>query len=445
MHGLRTSSVLILDDNAKDALRIQQSLALRGIGAILVLGGPEDQLPAEAIKGIRVAVLDIHLGRATGSAGEVVSTKGIVNQMIARDNGPYVAVVWTANEADFETFKSHLQEIECPPVKTVQLSKDEVQNENHSQQDIANKILDAIDGVLADSPPLEFSNLWEQLVRSAANDTVVALQLHETSRDDESAAMAFLATLLKGEAGGALGSDQAAVRALLAALNPVHFDKVEEGSAQMAGELAAAVAPVRQTARDGAVQLDDEKRAHLNTAMHFDGGAEGLGAGHVYGLRDLEGLNLGPALPDPTRVRKSVLDKRHFGDDDRLSAIVESDLPVLLLEVSATCDHRQGRIGVARLIAGVAIPANRVGRGSSDRIMVRRGDRLREVGPLNLPLEAPLPDRSAVIVWDALHPVSVSADKISEVQPIGRLREPVVADIRSWLSYHISRPGYARA
>ena len=443
MHGLRTSSVLILDDNAGDALQIQRSLALHGIGAILVLGGQDMQLPSEPITGVRVAVLDIHLGVAVGAEAEITHTRGVVNELIAPENGPYVAVVWTAKPQDFQDFETQLRDIGCPPVLTVKLDKSEVLQDDISDQDKARMILSAIGDAIASVPPLEFSNLWEQLISDAANDTVVALRLDATSQPANSRGMALLAALLTSEASRAAGNDQDATRALLAALNPVHFDKVEERSTRTAEALERAAGPIREVAQDGSVRLDPDERAQLNTAMIFDQQADGLSAGHIYTFEDIKSLQIGPALPDPAKVRESIVEKKHLQGKGDLPAIPEEDLPVVFLEVSATCDHRQGKIRAARLIAGVAITAERVDAAPSNSPVIRRGDRLREVEPLNLPARASLRGGRVILVWDALYPVSVSATSMSELQPIGRLREPVISDIRSRVAFHISRSGYA--
>ena len=129
MHGLRTTSVLILDDNDEDALRIQKSLSLRGIGAILIPGALGEQRPSEPITGIRVAVLDIDLGLLTAAAGQVRHTARLVDELIDPRNGPYVAVVWTSNPEYFDLFREELLANRCPPVLTVELDKTEVLNE----------------------------------------------------------------------------------------------------------------------------------------------------------------------------------------------------------------------------------------------------------------------------------------------------------------------------
>ena len=436
MHGLRTSSVLILDNSDADALRIQKSLSSRGIGAILVPGAPGEPRPPAPLTGIRVAVLDIYLGVSAGPEGEIRHTTRLVDALIDRDNGPYVAVVWTSNPADFEMFTERLRGIRCPPVLTVKLDKNEIDEEANEEMR-AEAILGAVSDALAEASPLEFSNLWEQVVRDAASDTVVSLQLATQSECGDSPSMAFLATLLKAEAtGAALESDSDALRSLMAALNPVHFDKVEQRSAGLTADLESAVAPIRLAASSGEPPLASAGRAKLNSALLFDPRATGFGGGRIYRFEDLAALELGPALPDAQAIQNSTVVDEHLAR--------ASDLRVFFVEISAACDHQQGQLGAARLIAGVAFAATRIKQGPREqRVHPRKAGYLRPIEPIDVTGVECLPDNQVVFVWNARYPLSVSVEALSGLDPIGRLRESLVTDIRAWLGYHATRPGYA--
>ena len=436
MHGLRTSSVLVLDDSDDDALKIQKSLALRGIGAVLVPGGPGERRPETSLVGIRVAVLDIHLGIQGDAPDQVRHTKNIVNQLIDRENGPFVAVVWTGNPEDFELFEKALQEIDCPPVRTVPLEKTAVLA--LTEDECAKAILDAIANAVMDAPPLEFANLWEQIVRDAANDTIVSLALAETPQGPDTKALAFLAALLKSEANkSSLDDDAGSMKALLAALNPVHFDKVEERSANMDSAAFAAVAAIRENASKGSSQLTAVEQAQLNASLLFDQHATGFGPGRLYGFDQIRALRIGSALPEEQAIRAETVDPNHVDH--------AGSLPIVFLEVSAACDHQQGKIRAARLLAGVAFSAStfREAGKNEDRVTARIAEYLRPLGPTWIPEIAGLPSSDVVIVWNAHYPVSVSASRLANRVPIGRFREPLLADIRAWLGYQAGRPGYA--
>ena len=436
MHGLRTSSVLVLDDTEDDAFRILKSLALRGVGAILVTGPVEGTLPSRPLKGIRLAVLDIHLGIGTDSPSRVRSTRDIVSRLIDGDNGPYVAVIWTSNPEDYVLFSDELKTIECPPLLTVMLEKVHVLD--LSPEACAEKILESIAEAISGVPPLEFANQWEQIVKDASTETIVSLQLGEPPQGESSKALDFLAALLKSEADAqAMQADASAMHALLTALNPVHFDKVGDRSARMDEEELSVVKPIREHAALDAVSLSLTDRCRLNSALLFDARTEGFGPGHLYGYHDIECIGIGPALPSEEEVIADTVAKEHL---DRAC-----DLPVVFLEVSAACDHQQGKIRTARLLAGVVFDASLFGKGvhRCRRVNAARADYLRRVGPAFIPRATEYSEPEVVIVWNAHYATSVSATSMSNCPTIGTFREPLVADIRAWLGYQAGRPGYA--
>ena len=436
MHGLRTSSVLVLDDTDDDALKVQKSLALLGIGAILIPGAPDEERPRCSLTGIRVAVLDIHLGFGTDSSGQVRYTRNIVDSLIDKENGPYVAVIWTSNPDDYDLFSEELKMINCPPVLTVKLEKNSVLDLD--PKSCAGKILESISKAISEVPPLEFGNQWEQIVRDAATETIVSLKLAEPPQDKRSKALDYLATLLRSEADEqAMQDDANAMHALLTALNPVHFDKMGDRSARMSGEELSVVEPIRRHATASTANLSLSDRAQLNSALLFDRRSEGFGPGHLYGFHDIECIGIGPALPSEEEVRADTVATNHL---ERAC-----DLPVVFLEVSASCDHQQGKIRTARLLAGVVFDASLFGKGTdrSQRISAGNGDYLHRVGPASIPRASDRSDAEVFIVWNAHYTISVSAASMSGRPTIGRFREPLVADIRAWLGYQAGRPGYA--
>ena len=427
MYGLGTGSVLILDDREKDARPIREALARSGIGAIHV---SDEMQPESPLKGIRVAMLDIHLqGLASDPEASIKATCDLIDRIIHEQNGPYVAVIWTGNPGDADRFKQELGAVRCPPVRMVTLEKSNVFKGGKADAEV---ILNEIERAIADSPALPVASLWEEIVREAANDTLVSLSL----ADDQ--AVNRLAALLRAEADlAALEEDAAGMRSLLAALNPVHFDMTEKRSASMDSE-ASAVMPIRKKAKAGKRDLPLAEQAQLNTALLFDPQPGGFGPGRLYRYGDIAGLGIGVALAAEDRIRRDTAED-------------EEVLPVFFLEVSAACDHQQGKIRAARLIAGVAFSAATFGTGDRGRqgrrgpYKVRDGAHLRTLQAVCVP---GFPDEGARIVWNARYPVAVSLDDaaaldgIKAIEPIGRFREPLLADVRAWLGYHAGRPGY---
>ncbi len=441
MQGLRTSSVLVLDDCDDDAQKIQEALAFRGIGAIMVPGGSDRVRTEDTIRGVRVAVLDINLGVGTDGPSRVRHTRGVVEPLIDARNGPYVAVVWTTNEEDFSLFEEQLREMRCPPIRTEMLAKDEVLD--LEAKDRAEKILEAVERAISGAPPLEFANRWEQIVRDAANDAVVDLEIARASQGAPSRSMALLAALLRSEATQVtLQDDTNSMRALLTALNPVHFDKVEELSMAIGSSEAAAVSPIRLAARNGTNGVSLKEQSRLNGSLLFDRRTENFGPGRLYLFDEISALGIGSALAKQTEIRCETVEPGHL---DRAG-----ELPVVFLEVSAACDHQQGKIRMARLIAGVVFDASKFQKivdgepvASGERIHARKAGYLRTLDPVMIPSVEKFPADAVRIVLNAHYPVAVSIEEFEDLKPLGRFREPVLADVRAWLGYQSGRPGYA--
>ena len=221
-------------------------------------------------------------------------------------------------------------------------------------------------------------------------------------------------------------------------MNPVHFDKVEERSARMTEDELAVVQPIRENATAGSSSLSEAALAELNAALLLDQRVSGFGPGRIYSYSAIENLQIGPALPNEQDIRARTVEPGHL---DRAAG-----LPVVFLEVSAPCDHQQGNVEAARLIAGVGFAASRIGSGEKAmRVHPRTSGYLRQIKPLSIAHLDGLPNEDVVLVWNARYPVSISVQALSNVDPIGRLREPLLADIRAWLGYQAGRPGYPSA
>ena len=438
MQGLRTTSVLILDDCDADAMKIAKALAQRRIGAILVPGASDERRPSCSLDGIRVAVLDIDLGVGTGTSmqDKIRHTARTVNGLIDRGNGPYVAVIWTTNTNDYTEFQNALKNIACPPVRTVKLDKTAVLNLPADKA--AEVILETIGKAIAAAPPLEFANFWEQVIQDATTDTIVSLALAEVPKGSEPRALAFLAALLRSEASkAALKSDVDSTRDLMVALNQVLFDRVEARSVRDESDGASSVAPVRAVALENTGKLTVVEKSQLNASLLFDNSVSRFGPGVLYTYEQIESLNIGGALPDKEKILGSTVEGGHI---ERAR-----ELPVVFLEVSAACDHQQAKIRTARFLAGVVFSASTFKRGNKKKkINPRNGaEYLRILDCVQVRGKEDFPADEVSFVWNAHYPVSVQACKITDRSPIGRFREPLLTDVRAWLGYQSGRPGYA--
>jgi len=96
MNGLRGARVIILDDEAGEAIPVIKSLAKMGV-PVAFFDGNDSELPTanKKLRGIRLAILDMNLG-VTGSNESIASTLvQTFGRIIDKYNGPYGILIWT--------------------------------------------------------------------------------------------------------------------------------------------------------------------------------------------------------------------------------------------------------------------------------------------------------------------------------------------------------------
>lgn len=433
MFGLHTSRVLLVDDNEDDALPILKSLGQQGIGVIYVSGTLDNPPPSQALTGIRVAILDIYLEFQGDPDTRMRRTVQLIDSIISRGNGPYVAVVWTSTPSDFEEFRTQISGIQCPPILAVALDKQSIR-ELTDPVEIAEQIFDAIQSAIRGSAAVDFSIQWEQLVHDATVGTFETLGLGPNAQAT-SESLDILAGLLKANASAEmLQVNERSSRALLAALNPIHFDNLEAQATARMSSLDDAIDAIRSRAGETDFKLSQDQIINLNTALMFDLQPGTFGAGAIYVMDDMRAAQLDAALPTNEAVRESTVEKEHL---ERANSA-----PLVLVEISASCDHQQGNTDSASFVAGIAFDADRIGQGiRAERIHPRTGDYMYPLEAINTSGV----DALAAITrfaWNSRFPVTIPTNKITNLTPIGRIREPLLTCIRDWYANRSSRPGY---
>lgn len=126
----KNGSVIIIDDQIAEALPLMNALAKRGV-SYSYYNGESKRYPDEPLDSIRLIFLDMHLDEAAGGA---TTTKNIVSSLVAgisalvrEDNGPYVVMVWSKHDSQ------HLVELEdtllkrdsvpCRPIAVLNMEK----------------------------------------------------------------------------------------------------------------------------------------------------------------------------------------------------------------------------------------------------------------------------------------------------------------------------------
>lgn len=121
-------SILIIDDQPKQALPILQALSKKGISATYYRGIDEKELPEYPVQSIRMAFVDLQLFQTDNDA-HTIATRivNILKKLISPDNGPYMLLIWSLKKHQYgqalkDEISKHVNGI--VPICILELEKD---------------------------------------------------------------------------------------------------------------------------------------------------------------------------------------------------------------------------------------------------------------------------------------------------------------------------------
>ncbi len=454
MRGLQSARALVVENTERDAIGMLQALGLGGIGAVY-LSGAVEQLPEKPWRGLRLVLLDMYLDTDAGdpeaAAGSVL---GILDRVIADDNGPYVAITWSTSDEAADHFRALVPVMLQPskqPVALVKLQKAEVKDGEDYQLP---RILERVTAELADVLAFTIVADWEQLVHDAATSTTNdLLPLDDDSTTWRDSALHSLAALAKETVPASLRRavppDGAAFgRGLLAALEPLHLDNVEQAElSALTSEASAAV--FADAVKD--VEPTAEHAAKLNSRLLLGPCQSMLWPGHVYRLEDVfehTAWHDQPLDDFVAKLQSDLLGQRSRADGEtkqNCKARWEqglSECQAIAVEVSPACDVMNNKLIAGRLVVGLLVPhAHTVpAEQNTATIALKREEPARRfLGPLRFGEQT-----YAGPVHIALHARYVTGcapRKLDAVPPLGRLRETAISDVQAWVTSQGGRLG----
>lgn len=422
MNALRTSRVLIVDDNSEDALALATALAKVGVGAA-VYKGDIDDLPTQKHQGIRLAAVDMALEGDQGADERTVAKSvQVLESLIGECNGPYLVIAWTASPDLAETFKQEVGRFDCPPLDILPLDKETVRVGNEFDPEL---IIASLEKTLTDVYPLELFTYWEQVVHDAATRTV---ELAASAAGDWLANSGAIVDALVHAAVGK-GQDNATnLSGFLEALNQLHFDSVESTSVTAANTISYLLDPIG-TSPPASADLKSRLNRHL-----LIGPAPPLPVpGSVYLLEAVSkvlGKGMGATLPTTEELLKLIAPS---GSENEWGEVIP-----ILLEVTPRCDSQSKAFTVARLLAGLAIPVAGLSKTKIGKIDESR-PAVKTLSVVQFEGESLSGDY--ILAWHARRMTTAPVSKIT-CAALFRLRQQPLNDIQSWLGGHAARPGY---
>lgn len=440
MNGLSGARVLLLDDEADEALPVIKAFSKAGVPVAYFDGRP-GQAPRKRDKlhGIRLAILDMDLGFG-GPAENMAST---MLQMLARiirsDNGPFGVLIWTNHPDQKDTFAQFIYErSDLPrPVFVLMLRKaDFLVGSNPAKKRFSiGKLSTELVSLFARTSPLEFLQVWEgSAFRAASNVTNTLADLSQSTAEnldqwrqqwhDETLKLLLVISQAQAEAHH---TRENCIPSMFLALNPLHSDRLDALVEKSSREVFQHVDEIMKATGSSAI----ERRAKVNSMLHFaSNDLDQFSPGNLYVV--------GGRRPKIFPVLRDMLRNSINGD----ATVRASNLDEVLqkgkqcgVEITPLCDFAQDKMGLSRVILGFLLP-------HEHKKLVKRADFLKVMGPFHFAFPAVGLDGDTYELYlDSRYVVAAQMQVVKRLHATARVRPQLLADIQSWSSYQTARQG----
>ena len=472
MNALRTSRVVLIDDEPKEAMPMIQALGRLGIGCIHVTGVKEKDLPKKPYSGIRLAFVDMDLDVGGGNIKAVVAkTVNVFKHVVSEDSSPCLIVAWTKHADYVDEFVQALEKEMPRLVPCLLLRMDKPANASRLT---VKKTLTDVKRFLDTNWPVNVLWAWEQAAHDAVTATtsiVSEIAANEVAakppagtlvnkQKEWKASLQNALRVLAQASGGQAITKHSVAACLLEALNTLHLDAIERGGKPFEG------CNTHKLLSGDLPKLSPQSVIALNTRLRTagpDARDPRPHPGDVYlvscARRDAQpipGVHVAPRAMVADFAPRWTKDKGYESARRRLEQLKDpgagateieiaekalvkmaDDLAArcrcALVEVTPACDFAQEKSRMLRFVGGLLIPSGLSGVFNPDhRIFLRDLNELRLAEP----------EGSWRLVLNGHFVFScVIPPRNSKAKPTFRLRQGVVADIQHWLSSHSSRPG----
>ena len=425
MDGLKTTRVLVVDDELAEARPFMEALAKRSIGSIYFSGTDVDKLPSEDCKltGIRLAALDLDLG-INGEAPAVIGALiEVLNRILQKENGPYLAIAWTSKDNTyFEEFQRRISELACVPINVIKMKKGVYQEIEATFA----KVKESVEG----SYPLGLLSYWEQIVHQSSGSVMEILPVPTestwTAHSQQTLSLVLDAVSVAND------SSVASLAALLSAFSSLQLDYIENDIASLIWEDASRlVSPLAEVHTADALDL----KAELNYRLLCTKADDKIAPGNIYRCDELCSSEV-PLLPTLDHLLDEMVSaKEELEKEEQKEMLKNAGCLPIAMEVTPLCDYQQDKFKLPRFVCGVALPYD-------ERRQTKRpeGFLRTDNSPIAFP-DCPLTG-TKLLVWNSRYTVSVPKTMVNSEAGLIRLRQAPLVDIQAWLSSQLNRPGY---
>ena len=433
MDGLKTSRVLVLDDDIKEAMPFMEALAKRSIGSLYFPGDDESKLPTEddRLTGIRLAALDLDLGIG-GEAGPVIDVLvTTLNSLIHKENGPYLAIAWTSkDDTYFEEFQNRLDDLTCRPVGLIKMQKKDFTD--------IDEILTKVRVSMEETYPLGLLSYWEGVIHVSSGSV---MQVMPVSTDWQEQSRRTLRLILD-YAADSDGSPVTRLAALMSTFNALQLDSIESSIGSIGeGDASPLVLPLNDVETSNHLEL----KAKLNLRLLCTDAAARVAPGNIYRGDEIcpSGTSSFPSLDqlldDMVRSRPRLDEHERQqqlqAEHEKIEGLKAACCIPIAMEVTPLCDYQQGKVRLPRFLCGVAVPYEERHRTKRPEGFLRTD---------NAPIDFESGDLAGrkMLVWNSRYIVSVPDGEINGEAKLVRLRQAPLIDVQAWLASQLNRPGY---
>lgn len=433
MIGFKGARVIVVDDDEDDALPVLKAFAKTGVPCAFFDGSLEGlPLEHERLTGVRLAILDMDLvGGGVSDKSKATTLVSRLEGLLSPLNGPYAVLVWTKHPELIELFEEYTfaSEKMPKPIIITTLTKDQCQNRSG---DFNLEVVTAkIDEAISQFSPLQFLQAWEEKDFEAATQVTNILSdlvLDESEpkrwRDAWRNQLLNLMYALAKEAAGESLDENTVLGGLYGSLNPLHSDRMESCVSELSVLLSGSAREILKHQEDCGI----ERKAVINRMLHLAvEGDDKYAAGNIYRFEPDKAPGW---VPTCDNLLTDFLDPQYNRPEQRKELCIKCHH--VLVEISASCDHAQKNIRIARFVAGLIIP-------ESERGKVKRAEYIWKLGPLMIGEEGSTGLYS--LYFSARHLMTSSVDEAVGMKPFMRLRSQAFIHLQAWFARHASRPG----
>jgi len=455
MNGLKTSRVVILDDNVNEGAALIKAFSQVGIGASYFTGS-SDELPAKKCKGIRLIALDMDLGSGTEDREKIGHLMSCINSILDETCVPFLIIAWTGRKDLVKEFREALLK-ERPGLYNshfVVLLKDEMRNERDFD---IQRILDKLNSIIAELYPLNLFLDWEQRVHDAATHTtslLSSLVTYNRSTDDKSDhagriwrdEMSGILAILSQEARDhKYNNGSEAFIALLEILNSIHYDRLEyftQFDIDSVTNTDRLLSPPRNRNISQVSQLN-----RILLLPDVSDSLSTLRSGNIYFFFQNEGKNVLPGFHDCTFPKSLIDDIYQFNDRQARKEIekeISDESHPVSIEINPSCDYAQSKARYSRLIPGLFVKSEHYNlEGVTTHEIRSETNYIKTVGPFCFDDNDKTPmNGTYYLILNAHYVSGMKIKDMNTKQPLLRMRKQLLTDVQAWFSGHAARPGY---